>query len=64
MAFKGIVEESDESEDEDEDEDEDADLTFIAKKIRKLLQYKKKDKKKAPRKSESFRKGKSEQPLI
>ena len=44
VALKGIVEESDDSKDEDEDEDEDKDLTFIAKKIRKLLQYRKKDK--------------------
>ena len=34
MALKAIGEESDDFEDEDEDED----LTFIAKKIRKLLQ--------------------------
>ena len=64
MALKGIEEESDDSEDKDEDEDENKDLTFIAKKIRKLLQYKKKDKNKAPRKSKSFRKGKSEKSLI
>ena len=34
MALKAIEEESDDFEDKDEDED----LTFIAKKIRKLLQ--------------------------
>ena len=60
MAFKGIKEESDDYEDKDKDED----LTFIAKKIRKLLQYWKKDKNKVPTKFESFRKGKSEKPLI
>ena len=54
MAFKGIEEKSDDFEDEDKDEDEDGDededLTFIAKKVRKLLQYRKKDKNKASRK--------------
>ena len=68
MALKGIEEKSDDSEDEDKDEDkdgdEDEDLTFIAKKVRKLLQYRKKDKNKASRKSESFRKGESKNPLI
>ena len=72
MTVKGIEEESDDFEDEDEDEDkdededehEDEDLTFTAKKIRKLLQYRKKDKNKALRKSKSFRKGKSKKPLI
>ena len=62
MAFKGIEEESDDSEDEDEDEDKD--LTFIANEIIKLLQYRKNDKNKAPRKSESSRKGKNEKLLI
>ena len=62
MALKGIEEESDNSEDEDEDEDED--LTFIANEIIKLLQYRKNDKNKAPRKSESSRKGKNEKLLI
>ena len=38
MALKAIEEERDDSEGEDEDEDEDEDLTFMAKKIRKLLQ--------------------------
>ena len=60
MALKGIEEEIDDSEDEDEDED----LTFIANKIIKLLQYRKNDKNKALRKSESSRKGKNEKPLI
>ena len=50
MALKGIVKVSDDSKDEGEDADEDGDLNFIAKKIRMLLQYRKKDKKKAPRK--------------
>ena len=58
MALKGIEEESDDSKDEDDD------LAFIAKKIRKLLQYRKKDKNKAFKKSESFRKGRSEKPFI
>ena len=62
MALKGIEEESDDSEDEDEDEDEDS--TFIANEIIKLLQFRKKDKNKAPRESESYRKGKNEKPLI
>ena len=68
LAFKGIKEEIDDSEDEDESEDEDddkdVDLTFIANEIIRLFQYKKKDKDKPPRKSKSFRKGKSEKPLI
>ena len=74
MALKGIEEEiedsedKDESEDEDEDEDEDGDededLTFITDEIIKLLQFKKKDKGKPPRKSKSSRKGKNEKPLI
>ena len=64
MALKDIEEESDDSEDEDEDEDkdEDKDFTFMAKKIRKLFPYRKKDKNKAPKKSDSFRKGNSEKP--
>ena len=66
MALKDIEEESDDSEDEDEDEDEDKDedkdFTFIAKKIRKLFPYRKKDKNKAPKKFDSFRKGNSEKP--
>ena len=71
MVLKSIGEEiedfEDENEsedkDEDEDEDEDKDLTFIANEIIKLLQYRKKDKDKPPRKSKSSRKGKSEKPL-
>ena len=62
MGLKGIEEESDDFEDEDKDKDED--LTFIANEIIKLLQYRKKDKNKAPRKSESSKKGKNEQPHI
>ena len=56
LALKGIEEEIEgsESEDEDEDDDEDEELTFIANEIIKLLQYRKKDKNKSPRKSESF----------
>ena len=64
MALKDIDEEIDDSEGEDEDEDVDEDLTFIANKIIKLLQYRKRDKNKALRKSESSRKGKNEKPLI
>ena len=66
MALKGIEEEIEDSEDEEEseDEDEDEDLTFITDEIIKLLQFKKKDKGKPPRKSKSSRKGKSEKPFI
>ena len=64
MALNGIEEENDDSKDEDEDRDKDEDLTFIANKIIKLLQYRKKDKNKAPRKSESCGKGTNEKPLI
>ena len=70
LAFKGIEKEiddskdEDESEDEDKDDDEDEDLTFIANEFIKLLQYRKKDKDNPLRKSKSFRKGKSEKPLI
>ena len=70
LAFKGIEEEidsfedEDESKDEDDDDDDDEDLTFIANEIIKLLQYRKKDKDKPPRKSKSYRKGKNEKPLI
>ena len=65
-AFKCIEEEIDDFEDEDEseDEDEDDDLTFMVNETTKLLQYRKKDKNKTPRKSKSFRKGKNEKPLI
>ena len=64
LALTGIQEEIDDSEDEDEtkdedeDEDEDEDLIFIADEIIKLLQFRKKDKGKPPRK------GKNEKPLI
>ena len=53
MALKGIEEEINDSEDEDkiEDEDDDADLTFITDEIIMLLQFRKKDKGKPPRKS-------------
>ena len=60
MSLKGIEEEiddfkdEDESKDEDEDDDdEDEDLTFIANEIIKLLQYRKKDKDKSPRKGKN-----------
>ena len=72
LALKGIKEEIEdfededksEDEDEDEDDDEDKDLTFITDEIIKLLQFRKKDKGKPPRKSKSSRKGKNEKPLI
>ena len=66
LALKGIEEESDDSKDEDEEEDEDEDenLTFIVDKIIKLLQFRKKDNDKPPRKSNSCRKDKNEKPLI
>ena len=70
LALMGIEEEigdseaKDESKNEDDDEDEDEDLTFIANKIIKLLQFRKKDKDKPPKKSKSSRKGKNEKPLI
>ena len=67
MALKGIEEEIEDSEDEDksdEDDDEDKDLTFITDEIIKLLQFRKNDKGKPPRKSKSLRKGKNEKPLI
>ena len=62
LALKGIEEEIEDSEDEDEDEDED--LTFITDEIIKLLQFRKKNKGKPPRKSKSSRKGKNEKPVI
>ena len=66
LALKGIEEEIEDSEDEDksddEDEDEDKNLTFITDEIIKLLQFRKKDKGKPPRKSKSSRKGKNENP--
>ena len=72
LALKGIEEEIEDSEDEDEsededkddDEDKDRDLTFIANEIITLLQFRKNDNDKHPRKSKSFRKGKNEKPLI
>ena len=69
LALKGIEEEIEDSGDEDEsnedeDNDEDEDLTFITDKIIKLLQFRKKDKGKLPRKSKSSKKGKNEKPLI
>ena len=67
LALKGIEEEIEDFEDKDEsdeDEDDDEDLTFITDEIIKLLQFRKKDKGKPPRKSKSFRKGKNETPLI
>ncbi|KAK9984372.1 hypothetical protein SO802_033897 [Lithocarpus litseifolius] len=56
LALKSIEEEIEDSEDEDEDEDEDKDLTFITDEIIKLLQFKKNNKGKPPRKSKSSRK--------
>ena len=68
LALKDIEEEIEDSENEDEsedeDEDEDEDLTFIIDEIIKLLQFRKKDKGKPPRKSKSSRKGKNEKPVI
>ena len=66
LALKGIEEEIEDSKDEheDEDDDEDEDPTFITDEIIKLLQFRKKDKSKPPRKSKSSRKGKNEKPLI
>ena len=58
LALKGIKEEIEDFEDEDNDEDDD--LTFITDEIIKLLQFRKKDKGKPPRKSKSSRKGKNE----
>ena len=70
MAFKGIEEEIEDSKDEDErkneddDNDKDEDLTFIVDEIIKLLQFRKKDKDKPPKKSKSSRKDQNEKPLI
>ena len=66
LALEGIEEEieNSENEDESEDEDEDEDLTFITDEIIKLLQFRKKDKGKPPRKSKSSKKIKNEKPLI
>ena len=72
LALTGIEEKIDDFEDEDvsknEDDDdydyEDEDLTFIADEIFMLLQFRKNDKGKPPKKSKSLRKGKSEKPVI
>ena len=64
LALKGIEKEIEDSESEDEDDDENEDLTFITDEIIKLLQFRKNDKGKSPRKSKSSRKGKNEKPLI
>ena len=68
LAFKGIEEEIKDSEDEDESEDkgddEDENLTFLTDEIIKLLQFRKKDEGKPPRKFKSSRKGKNEKPFI
>ena len=70
LALMGIEEEiedskdEDESEDENEDDDEDEDLTFITEEIIKLLQFRKKDKGKPPRKPKSSRSGENEKPFI
>ena len=64
LAFKGIEEEIDDFENEDEVDDKDKDLTFITDEIIKLLQFRKKDKGKLPKKSKSSRKGKNEKALI
>ena len=64
LALKAIEEETEDSEDKDEDDDEDEDLIFITDEIIKLLQFRKTDKGKPPRKSKFSRKGKSEKPVI
>ena len=64
LALKDIEEEIEDSESEDEDDDEDGDLTFLTNEIIKLLQFRKKDKGKPPRKSKSSRNGKNEKPII
>ena len=64
FALKGIEEEIEDSKNEDENDDEDEDLTFITDEIIKLLQFRKKDKGKPPRKSKSSKKGKNEKPFI
>ena len=70
LALKSIEEKiedfehKEESEDEDEDDDEDKDLTFITNEIIKLLQFRKKDKGKPPRKPKSSRSGKNGKPFI
>ena len=62
LALKGMEEEIEDFEDEDDDKDKD--LIFITYEIIKLLQFRKNDKGKPPRKSKSSRKGKNEKPLI
>ena len=62
LALKGMEEEIEDFEGEDDDKDKD--LIFITYEIIKLLQFRKKDKGKPPRKSKSSRKGKNEKPLI
>ena len=62
LALKGIEEEIKDSKDEDDDEDEN--LTFITNEIIKLLQFRKNDKGKPPRKPKSSRSGKNEKPFI
>ena len=62
LALEVIEKEIENSENEDESEDED--LTFITDEIIKLLQFRKKDKGKPPRKSISSKKIKNEKPLI
>ena len=66
LALKGIEEEIEDSEDKEEskDDDEDEDLTFIIDEIIKLLQFRKKDKGKPPRKPKSSSSGKNEKPFI
>ena len=64
LALKDIEEEIEDSESEDEDDGEDEDLTFIIDEIIKLLQFRKKDKGKPPRKSKFSRNGKNEKPII
>ena len=66
LALKGIEEEIEDSEDKEEskDDDEDEDLTFITDEIIKLLQFRKKDKGKPPRKPKSSSSGKNEKPFI
>ena len=50
LALKGIEEEIEDSKDEDESDNDDEDLTFITNEIIKLLQFRKKDKGKPPKK--------------
>ena len=64
LAFKATEEETEDFEDKDKDDDEDEDLIFITDEIIKLLQFRKKDKGKPPRKSKSLRNSKNEKPLI